>query len=128
MKTVTIKGKIENAYGKPVSYYLKGVDSLEFSGDYEEYTDAAEVRSRGEWPNDKTIVDFLNAQEKASARAKYTTETLTKNGINKPEADDPKVVHAGMVKQLMLGKKSRDAAVALATQALGWDSDGNPVA
>lgn len=124
MVTQVVKGEVSNAFGKPVSYYKKDVNSIPFEGEFEVYQDAAEVRTRGEWPNDATIVDFLNAQLKANARAKFTAEALEKAGIEKPKADDPQVIHANMVKQLMLAKKDRETAVKLATMSLGYDEKG----
>lgn len=124
MKTETVSGTVASAFGRPLSTYNKSLTTLKFSGPYEIFETPDEVRKAEKWPTDEDIVKMLNAEQKATARTKYTNEKIKEAGIEKPAADDPVVVHAGMVKQLMLGKKTREQAVQMATLNLGWDENG----
>jgi len=114
MKTTPFDGEVTQAYGKVLPTPVK------FSGDFEAFENASEVRNASEWPSDKDIVAFVNAQRKANARAKATNEALQAAGIEKPAADDPQVVLRNMIKQLILAKKTPEQARQLAEGVLGY--------
>ena len=95
MKTQTVKGKMENAYGKALAaqQYNEGfspVNSLPYEGTWEAYTSIEEVKAANDFPSDKQVVKLLNTARKNKARAQYMTEALDAAGIIKPtlETDD----------------------------------------
>ena len=124
MTTDKFSGEVQSAYGKPISAYLKGQTKLGFEGEYEKFDSPDECRRSGEWPNDAQVLEFVNAQRKATARASATQDALTKAGIEKPKADDPRVIFANMVKQLVLAGKDEQTARSLAENLLGYGADG----
>jgi Aldehyde:ferredoxin oxidoreductase len=141
MKTAYVEGVVKSAFGRPLSFYKKEdgtpfvkSGSVSFKGPYQEYETAEEVKKlvkedgTSAWPSDEDIVKMLNDNKKAAARTELGAKAIADAGIEKPPADDPQVVHAGMVKQLMLGKKSREDAIRMATLNLGWDENGVMVA
>ncbi len=114
MKTTTFKGTVESAYGKTLP------KSVAFEGSFEAYETIAEVKAAKDEPTDEEIVDFRNAQRKANARSKSTTDALTAAGYEKPKADDPQVILANMIKQLKLSGKDEVTATSLAENLLGY--------
>ena len=93
-KQETFKGSMESAYGNKLP------KAIAFNGSYEAFENPQEVKDAGEWPSDKDIVDYANTLRKNNARQKAMTEALTAAGITKPDANDPAVVMARMLKDL----------------------------
>jgi hypothetical protein len=104
MKSVTFKGTVESAYGKPLP---KPVD---FAGTFDAVERVDEI------PDDEKlgpadILDVVNARRKASARAKATTEALQAAGIEKPDVNSPDVIRENLIKgHMKLHNISREVA------------------
>jgi hypothetical protein len=113
MKTETFKGTIESAYGRTLP------NKLTFSGEFEAYETVDELKAANKYPSDDDIVSFVNAKEKANARQKAMTETLSAAGIEKPTMDDPQVQLATIIKALRASGRSEDEAISLAEATLG---------
>lgn len=115
MDTKTFSGTIESAYGRTFSPALK------FEGEYDAYSTVAELRSSKDFPDDKEILAYVNAQRKANARQKLMQETLNEAGVEKPTlANDPQMQLKNIIKSLEAsGKHTHEAAVQIAEQVLG---------
>ena len=114
MKIEQFKGEVASAYGKTLA------KPVQFAGSYEAFENYAELELARAVPTNDDVVAFVNAQKKATARAKATVEALDAAGIEKPKNDDPQVIMTNMVKQLMLAKKTKEVAIELAEAALGY--------
>src|SRR5262245_4584274 len=124
MKTETFKGTITSAYGKDLQKDL-GRKPIAFSGSFEAFESYAELSaSPKEMPTEQEIVDFVNASRKATARTQATTKALDEAGISKPKANDPQVIHANMVKNLVLNGKKEEKAIELVNGLLGYNGQG----
>jgi hypothetical protein len=115
MKTEKFEGKIENAYGKPVS------PALPYNASFDAFETIEEVRTANELPKDSEIVDFINAKRKANARQKGMQVALDAAGIIKPTLEnDEQLRLKEMVKVLLAdGKKSEAEAKSIASTVLG---------
>jgi hypothetical protein len=118
MKSTAFKGDITTAYGKKLA------KALNYSGSFDAYENIDEIRSEKDFPTDKEIVDFRNAERKANAVSQERNKVLEAAGIEKPQAKDPVVVYANFVKQLRLSGKSQKAADTMAVEILGYNADG----
>jgi hypothetical protein len=118
MKTETYKGEITTFLGKKI------VPALKYDGNFNAFTSADEIRLANEWPTEKEVIEWRNAERKAVAVSKSRAQILEDNGYEKPAANDPVVVFAGMVKTLKLAGKSEKAAVKQAQLMLGYNADG----
>lgn len=118
MKVVKFSGTLESAYGKALP------TPLAYDAEFSLYENPAELRAAGGWPNDATIVKFVNAQAKANARQKATVATLEAAGIVKPTIEnDDQMKLREMAKILVAAGKSDDEARNIASVTLGieWD-------
>lgn len=113
MKNETLKGTMDNAYGKalpkPVSY----------EGSLELYETPDEVRAANDWPSNDEIVSVVNANRKANARQKFMKAALDAAGIQKPTLEDPAEQFKQMVKILVTAGKDEATAAQLANATLG---------
>jgi hypothetical protein len=115
---VKFSGTLESAYGKALP------TPLAYDAEFSLYENPAELRAAGGWPNDATIVKFVNAQAKANARQKATVATLESAGIVKPTIEnDDQMKLREMVKILIAAGKSEDESRTLAAATLGIDWD-----
>lgn len=83
MKAEKFSGSVSSAYGEELASPVK------FSGEFQAYENAGEVRTANDWPSDEDVVTYVNAKRKAAARAKSTTDALELAGISKPDPNDP---------------------------------------
>lgn len=114
MKTETLKGTMENAYGQPLPTIIA------YKGEFESFTSLDEIPAN-EKPGDEDILAFVNNKRKANARQKFMNEALQAAGIQKPTLEDnPDLQVSTMVKALVAsGKYDKDAAEKIARQTLG---------
>ncbi len=124
-KVVTVKGTIENAYGRKLAEnkFKEGfskVNEVKYSETYEEYTDYNLV------PKDEQLTEAdklktVNDSRKANARQKAMQKALDDAGVIKPTMeDDDELKIASIVKGLVASKKSdEEGARTLAKQMLG---------
>jgi len=120
MKTEKFKGKIENAYGKPLAV------ALPYEAEFDSFESIAEVNAANAYPKDADIVDFLNAKAKANARQKGMQVALDAAGIIKPTLEnDGQLRLRSMLKILVAAGKTEDEAKALASATLGieWETE-----
>lgn len=111
---------MESAYGKSLE------KPISFSGSFNAYTDIGEVRAANDFPSDKEIVDFRNAQRKATEVQKARTAALDAAGIIKPTLEnDAQLRLRGMYKILRAAGKSHDEARSMAAANLNeeWADD-----
>lgn len=131
MKTETVSGKIESAYGTK----LKEV--LTFEGKYEEFTipdDAASTALTFDSPDgaDKItdvitygdLYGMVNAKRRANRRQKAMNEALDKAGIKKPELkDNPQLQLKQMIAVFVANGRDEETAISLAEAALNLTYD-----
>lgn len=118
MKATPFKGDITTAYGKKLA------KALSYSGSFDAYESIEEIRAEKDFPTDKEILDFRNAERKANAVSQERNKALEAAGYEKPQPKDPAVVYANFVKQLRLSGKSQKAADTMAVEILGYNADG----
>jgi hypothetical protein len=70
MKTETLKGTIESAFG------VKLPSALEYNGSFESYENVGEVRSANDMPSDDEVVSFRNTQRRNNKRQALMTDAL----------------------------------------------------
>lgn len=133
MKTETFKGSMENAYGKTLP------QKLDFSGSFEAYTlpdsvkdttitfdtpEGADSFGKDDVVTYGELYAFVNGKRKAAARQKAMNAVLEANGIEKPTLEDPQVQLATIIKALVAGGRSKEAAITLAETTLGVKFNG----
>lgn len=115
METKVSSATAENAFGNKIEPF-----TYEFN--HTVFANLDEVRAKGEYPSDKEILGFVNAREKANARAKAFNSELEARGIKKPTLEDNVDLQIStMVKVLLASGKvtSEDEAKAQAKAILG---------
>lgn len=114
MKNVTSTASAENAFGNKI-------DAFDYNFDHVVYESREEIKAADLEPSSKEIIAFVNAREKANARAKAFAKELEARGIKKPELkDDVKLQIATIVKSLVAsGKYDEATAEAQAKTLLG---------
>lgn len=70
MKTETLKGTIESAFG------TKLPAALEYSGSFEAYENVGEVKSANDMPSDDEVVSFRNTQRRNNKRQSLMQDAL----------------------------------------------------
>jgi hypothetical protein len=70
MKTETLKGTIESAFG------AKLPQALTYAGSFEAYESAGEVRSANDMPSDDEVVSFRNTQRRNNKRQALMQDAL----------------------------------------------------
>jgi hypothetical protein len=70
MKTETLKGTIESAFG------VKLPSALEYAGSFEAYENSGEVRAANDMPSDDEVVSFRNTQRRNNKRQSLMTDAL----------------------------------------------------
>lgn len=133
MKTETFKGTMENAYGKQLE------TKLSFSGSFEAYTipdaaaektvefatpEGADSFSKDDVVTYGELYAFVNGKRKAAARQKAMNAVLEANGIEKPTMADPQEQLRTIIKALVAGGRSKEAAIKLAEDTLGITFEG----
>jgi hypothetical protein len=131
MTKETFKGIIESANGKKLRELtqkdgspIAGLDAagrLNYSTEYTYFDSIEELKSAPDaYPSDKDILNFVNAQRKANARAAAINKELENAGVVKPtlENDDQMVLRT-IYKGLIAAKKSHEEARAIASQSTG---------
>ena len=115
MTEKTVKGTITTAYEKPVS------PALSYSVQVKQYETADEIRTAGEWPNDKAIVNMVNAKEVAAARASAIKTQLEAAGIKAPTLEDADEAVKATAKVLLARKlaATEEEAIEKAKEILG---------
>lgn len=124
-KIVTVKGTIENAYGRKLdtNKFKEGfgvVSELSYEDTYEEYTDYAHV-PKDEKLTEADMLKTVNDARRNNARQKAMQTALDKAGVIKPTMeDDDELKIASIVKGLVASKKyNAEQARQLAKQMLG---------
>ncbi len=128
MEKETFGFTIETAYGKPVKEYgLKDssgnlIESLSATAQFDKYKTYEEIPAK-ELPDQKEILNFVNAKNKASSRASATTKTLDDAGIKKPTLESsPEMRFNTIVKALMAGGLDEAVAKQQATTLTGYNA------
>jgi hypothetical protein len=119
MKTVKFDAKAETAWGK-------AIDPVPYSGSYQAFETIDEIRNVGEFPSDKDIINFVNANRKASARSKALVEALKAAGHEQPTLENNVLMQLKQLyKVYIAAKKSDEEARMLAATTLGveWPTD-----
>lgn len=115
MKKETFAFTIETAYGNPVS------PAINASADFDAFESIEEVRTKGEYPSDKEVLNFVNAKAKAAARAAATTKHLTDAGIQKPTLENSEELRYNtIVKALTAGGIDEATAKQQASALTGY--------
>lgn len=119
---------IETAHGKPLKDYgIKGDDGnvltvVSATASYDKYENYAEIPAK-ELPDEKEILNFVNAKNKASARAAENTKTLDALGIKKPTLETSAELRFNtMVKVLMAGGVEESEAKQQASALTGYNA------
>lgn len=110
-----VEGTIEQAYGNKLDKVLS------YSIDVNQFETAEEVRSAGEWPNDKQIVSMVNQRVIAAKRQEAIKATLDTAGIKAPTLEDPNEAVKATAKILLAQKKAatQEEAETMARAILG---------
>ena len=119
MKSKIVEGVIDNAYGNKLATQLK------YRVEVEIFETVEEVRAKGEWPNDKTIVSMVNQRVIAAKRQEAIKAQLDNAGIKPPTLEDPNEAVRATAKILIAQKKAstQEQAEALARTLLGLDEE-----
>ena len=112
MKAETFSGTVENAYGEKLAKAVK------FSGTFQAYESAQEVKDAKDELSDEEIVTARNAQRKANARQKAMTEALEAAGISKPDPNSPEQIRKNLIAGFLKGGLSQEMAEKFVDQAL----------
>lgn len=119
MKTEKLEGKIETAFGKTMAEHGR-TEPILYSGEVTVFETAEEVRSAGEWPNDKTIVSMVNQARKNNERAKLMNAAIADAGIQKPTLEnDQQLQLKTLIKVYVAAGKSEAEAQQIAETSLG---------
>lgn len=116
MKTEKLEGVIETAYGTKLATAIK------YSGEFETYEGAAEVKAANDLPSDEEVVAMRNTQRRNNARQKFMQAALDAAGIQKPTLDNSEAMRIkNIVDSLTSGPqpKTVEEATAIARAALG---------
>jgi hypothetical protein len=123
MKTETLKGTIESAFG------VKLPSALEYNGSFEAYENVSEVRAANDMPSDDEVVSFRNTQRRNNKRQALMTDALevaakawTGTGTNpyvKPTLETSSDLRFKVIYDALIAAgKSEEEAKATATAAL----------
>lgn len=113
MKTETISGKMEKAYGQDLA------TPINYEGTFTTYENSDEVKSANDMPNDDEVVNFRNQQRRNNARQKFMQEALDKAGIKKPTLETSEELRIkNIVDSLVAAGKSPEQALEIAKMAL----------
>lgn len=114
MKSETFSTETNTAWTKPLD------KPVPYDVEYDAYETIDEVKSANDFPSDKEVIDFRNAQRKNNARQKAMNEALVAAGHVKPTTENDPQMRLKKMYQLFIDNKSTPAeARALASQALG---------
>ena len=114
MKTEDFGFTIETAYGQPLA------TPLTVSTKYDKFESYDEIPEK-ELPDKKEILNFVNARNKASARAKATTEAFQEAKIEKPTLEnDAKLRFNTMLKILKASGVAEETARQQAADLTGY--------
>jgi hypothetical protein len=113
MESKVFDFKVGSAYGEELK------TALDATATYTHYESYEEVDQAGKLPSKKEIVGFVNAKNKAAARAAATTAALEKAGYQKPTLEQPQVQLKTMIKVLVAAGRSEDNARQIAETTLG---------
>src|SRR5689334_6977650 len=93
--------EVSEYQGKPVSSYKasEGKSVIYYSPEYDEFETPAEVKEAGEWPNDKDILDMVNARAKTSAVAKAYQDAV--KSLKAEYENSPEKARADFIKSAM---------------------------
>jgi hypothetical protein len=114
MKTETISGTMEKAYGQALP------SPITYSGSFEVYENSQEVKSANDMPNDEEVVNFRNQQRRNNARQKFMQDALDKAGVVKPTLETSEELRIkNIVDSLVATGKTPEKAREIALMALG---------
>lgn len=113
MKTESLKGTIESAYGSKLP------SPVNYEGTFEAYETASEVRAANDMPSDDEVVSFRNTQRRNNQRQKLMQEALDKAGIVKPTLENSEELrYKNIYDALIAAGKSETEAETIAKAAL----------
>lgn len=124
MKSTPFTSTVESAYGKTISVHTGGkLKEIKVTGTFDEIENYNELVSAGLVPSQSDIVSYVNAERKAAAKAKATTEALTAAGINKPDPNSAESIRERMISDAMKAnpKLTREVATARVEAVLGGE-------
>lgn len=129
MEKETFGFSIETAYGKAIKEYgLKDangnlITEITVSTAYDKYQSFSEIPPK-EIPNEKEILNYVNAKNKAKERASATTQALSDANITKPTLESSAEMRFNAIyKALLAGKVSEDEAKQQASALTGYTAD-----
>lgn len=131
MKQIPFESTVTSAFGKPLSAY-NGKDGkplpaeMIVKGTYDAFDDIHEVRDKGEFPSEKQIVNMLNNQSKANAKAKAVADALEAAGVTKPTLEtDAQLRLKNIIDAVVAdGKTPRAVAIQQAETLVGAKWEG----
>ncbi len=112
MKAEPFSGTVENAYGEKLATPVK------FTGTFQAYETAQEVKDAKDELSDEEIVTARNAQRKANARQKAMTEALEAAGISKPDPNSAEQIEKTLVNTYLKAGLPKEMATQFAAQAM----------
>lgn len=106
MKTETLAGTIESAYGSKLP------KSVSYSGSFEAYENVGEVKSANDMPSDDEVVSFRNTQRRNNRRQKLMQDALDAAGIVRPTLETSEELRYKTIYDALLaaGKSPEEAA------------------
>lgn len=116
MEKETFGFTIETAYGKKLD------TPIDVSAAYDKYQNHSEIPSK-ELPDEKEILNYVNAKNKAKERAAATTKALSDAGIAKPTLESSAEMRFNtIVKALVAGGIAQADAEQQASALTGYNS------
>lgn len=88
-----------SAYGRELS------KPLTFKAYYKAFRTLDAVKRAGKEPNASQIVGMMNAQQKATARAAFTTANLKAAGYKAPDANAPQMLLRSMIDTIVKARR-----------------------
>ncbi len=105
---------ISTAYGKELT------SPIDATAEYEKFESFGDVTEKQK-PDEKDMLNFVNARNKASARASETLKQLEAAGHKKPTLEDSEEMRYNQIlKALLAGKVTEDVAKQQATELTGY--------
>jgi hypothetical protein len=114
MEKETFGFSIETAYGKAIKdYELKDANGnalteIAVSAAYDKYQTFEEIPAK-ELPDNKEVLNYVNAKNKAKERASATTKALTDAGVTKPTLETSAEMRFNTIYKALLAGKIPDA-------------------
>jgi hypothetical protein len=119
--------EVKEFQGQPISAFGQS-EPLYYTPEYNEFTTIDEVRAAGEWPNEKDILDSVNAKRKTAAVAKAYQEVVkpVKERWDRSKAKARKdFIESARLAPAFKGKS--DAELAAFADSMGYENSLDPM-